>query len=89
MRASAVVGALEILNKPKMRCNTIENVYFHTFRLQIRVLFSERYNTEKRNVCNMFNSFHPRLKFTMEIGGNKLNFLDISMIKKDEFLIFN
>jgi len=30
----------------------------------------------------MFNSFHFRLKFTMEIGGNTLNFLDFSLIKK-------
>jgi len=37
----------------------------------------------------MFNSFHPRLKFTMEIGDNTLNFLDLLLIKKDDFLIFN
>jgi len=41
------------------------------------------------DLLHMFNSFYPRLKFTMEIGGNTLNFLDLSMIKKDDFLIFN
>jgi len=25
----------------------------------------------------------------MEIGGNTLNFLDLSLIKKDDYLIFN
>jgi len=37
-----------------------------------------------------FNSYHPRLKFTLEIGGNSpLNFLDLSMIKKECHLIFD
>jgi len=34
------------------------------------------------DLLHMFNSFHPRLKFTMEIGGNTLNFLDISNDKE-------
>jgi len=36
-----------------------------------------------------FNSFHPRLKFTLEIGGDVLNFLDLTLIKKEGRLIFN
>jgi len=36
-----------------------------------------------------FNSYHPRLKFTMEIGGNTLNFLDLSTIIKKGHLIFD
>jgi len=37
------------------------------------------------------NSFHHRLKFTMEVGeeGDYLNFLDLTIIKKDNSLIFN
>jgi len=27
---------------------------------------------------NTFNSLHPKLQFTLEIGGNKLNFLDVN-----------
>ncbi|KYN17215.1 hypothetical protein ALC57_10507, partial [Trachymyrmex cornetzi] len=38
---------------------------------------------------NAFNSFHPRLKFTLEVGDNYLNFLDTSIIIKDNFLIFD
>jgi len=41
------------------------------------------------NLLRMFNSFHPRLKFMMEIGGNTLNFLDLILIKKDNYLLFN
>jgi len=41
------------------------------------------------NLLHMFNSFHPRLSFTMEVGGNTLNFLDLSLIKKDGYLIFD
>jgi len=42
-----------------------------------------------KDLLQQFNSFHPRLKFTMEIGGDTLNFLDLSLIKKDDGLIFN
>lgn len=27
-----------------------------------------------------FNSFHTRIQFTIEVGGNRLNFLDITII---------
>ncbi|KYN11234.1 hypothetical protein ALC57_16619 [Trachymyrmex cornetzi] len=38
---------------------------------------------------NAFNSFHPRLQFTLEVGDNSLNSLDTSIIIKDHFLIFD
>jgi len=41
------------------------------------------------NLLFNFNSFHPRLKFTLEIGGDVLNFLDLTLIKKEGRLIFN
>jgi len=41
------------------------------------------------DLLDTFNSFHPRLKFTMEIGGDKLNFLDVTLIKKDDRLHSN
>jgi len=40
------------------------------------------------NFLNMFNSYHPRLNFTMERGSNSLNFLDVTLIKKDTYLIY-
>jgi len=38
-----------------------------------------------------FNSFHYRLKFTMKMGreGDRLNFLDLTIIKQDNALIFD
>jgi len=38
---------------------------------------------------NIFNSLHPRLQFTVEIGGELLNFLDIIIIKNNNHLEFN
>lgn len=35
-----------------------------------------------------FNSVHPRLQFTLEIGpNNRLNFLDLTIIKSEKFLV--
>lgn len=36
-----------------------------------------------------FNSFHSRLQFTLEIGSESLNFLDITITIKDKLLIFD
>jgi len=30
-------------------------------------------------IVNMFNKFHPRLQFTLELGGDKINFLDTTI----------
>jgi len=38
---------------------------------------------------NNFNSFHPKLQFTIEIGGDRLNFLDVTIIKNNNNLEFN
>jgi hypothetical protein len=36
-----------------------------------------------------FNSFHPRLQFTIEIGGDTINFLDNTIIKRNNVLEFD
>jgi len=36
-----------------------------------------------------FNSFHTRFKFTMEVGGKELNFLELKIINKDGEMIFD
>jgi len=41
------------------------------------------------DLLSKFNSYHPRLKFTLEIGGSNLNFLDLTIIKKEGYLIFD
>jgi len=40
-------------------------------------------HTHLNELLNKFNAFYPRLKFTMEIGSNSLNFLKVSLIKMD------
>jgi len=46
-------------------------------------------HTSLDDLLHTFNSFHPRLRFTMEVGGNSLNFLDLSLIKSEGYLIFD
>jgi len=41
------------------------------------------------DILNKFNSFHSRLSFTMEIGGDRLNFLDLTLLKEKGSLISN
>jgi len=37
----------------------------------------------------MFNASHLMLQFTLEIGGNRLNFLDVIIINDNDTLEFN
>jgi len=41
------------------------------------------------HTLNIFNLFHYRLQFTLEIGREKLNFLHITMYKRDNSIEFN
>jgi hypothetical protein len=45
--------------------------------------------THLEELIKKFNSFHPRLKFTVEIGGESLNYLEVTIIKRDGQLIFD
>jgi len=42
-----------------------------------------------KDLLNRFNSFHPRMQFTIEIGGNRLNFLDATIINDNNVLEFD
>jgi len=47
-----------------------------------------------KDLLDKFNSFHSRLMFTMKVGDDKLldltlNFLDLTLIKRNSRLIFN
>ena len=63
----------------------------------MKILFYHRYvddiciavSPSKINILlQRFNSFHPRLQFTIEIGGEKLDFLDATIsISIDSFFI--
>jgi len=47
------------------------------------------HRTQLDKLLNIFNSFHPRIQFTMEIGGNILNFLDVTLIKNNNKIEFD
>jgi len=47
------------------------------------------HHTQIHRLLNIFNSFHPRIQFTIEIGGNILNFLDITLIKNNKKIEFD
>lgn len=41
------------------------------------------------HTLDTFNSFYSRLQFTMEIGGDRINFLDITLISNNNYIIFD
>jgi len=47
--------------------------------------------SQLNRLLDEFNSFHSRLNFTMEVGGRgkRLNFLDLTIIRNDNGLIFD
>jgi len=47
------------------------------------------HRTQQKRLLNIFNSFHPRIQFTMEIGGTSLNFLDVTIINNDNRIEFD
>jgi len=44
---------------------------------------------KSKNVLDAFNSIHPKLQFTIEIGGKNLNFLDVMIINNNNILEFD
>ena len=45
-------------------------------------------NVQIDNFLNMLNSVYPRLQFTIKVGDNKINFLDITILIHNERLVF-
>jgi len=64
-------------------------IFYFRYVDDIALAVPTSYFLPLNNLLLTFNSFHLRLKFNMEIGGDVLNFLDLTLIKKDGRLIFN
>jgi len=45
--------------------------------------------SKTKELLNSFNSLHPRMQFTIEIGGNRLNFLDAMIINNNNLIEFD
>jgi len=66
--------------------------------LEVKPFFYHRYvddiilaapNSCLPDLLEAFNSFHHRLSFTMEVGGDRLDFLDLTLIRDNDRLISN
>jgi len=67
-------------------------------RLGIEIPFYYRYVNDiapavprhkSNEVLAMFNSFHPRMQFNIEIDGDKLDFLDVTLMNNKNKLEFD
>jgi len=67
-------------------------------KLDFRLLFYFRYvddiltavpKTAIDSIVDKFNAHHPRLQFTLEIEGDRINFLETTIIKNNNKLIFD
>ena len=58
-----------------------QDVYF--FIIVMLMICVRWYLSKIDSLLNVFNSFHPRLQFTLEIGDESLNFLDVIIIKNN------
>jgi len=66
--------------------------------LKVKISFYYRYVDDialpvpcqkSKEVLDVFNLFHPRLQFMIEIGGRSLNFLDVTIMKNNNVLEFD
>jgi len=66
--------------------------------LSFQILIYHRYvddimlavpHNKSTELLDTFNSFHPRLKFTIEIGGKNLNFVHVTIKNKNNILEFD
>jgi len=71
-----------------LELQTINNLSFLFFRYVDDIALAAP-TSYLNNLLLTFNSSYPRLKFIMEIGSDVLKFLDLTLIKKDSWLIFN
>jgi len=76
----------------------LQNLKSHTLKnLSFNFLFYIRYvdialavpRMSLNELLHNFNTFHPRLKFTLENGSTSLDFLELTMINRDGKLIFD
>jgi len=67
---------------------TYKPIFYHRYVDDIALSVP---TNQLNDLLSKFNSFHRRLNFTMEMecGGDRLNFLDLTIIKRDNTLIFD
>jgi len=77
---------LQDLEKKALELLKIEIPFYHRYVDDI-ALAAPR---QKINEClNTFNSLHNKLQFTLETGGKRLNFLDVTIINNEGTIEFD
>ncbi|KAG5342013.1 SETMR methyltransferase, partial [Acromyrmex heyeri] len=85
---SHIKDSFQLINRLAVDCiNDNHNVLFY-YRY-VDDLCTAVSVSKMDSFLSTFNSFHPRLQFTVEVEDNSLNFLDVSIIIKDNHLIFD
>jgi len=87
-----------LLSRRRFRAHDLRFTLFLTDSLRVKPNFYYRYVDDivlvapvpsLQDLLGAFNSFHPRLSFIREIGGDNLDFLDLTLIKINGRLISN
>jgi len=77
---------LQDLEMKALKLLNIEIPFYHRYVDDIAMAAPR----QKINEClNAFNSLHNRLQFTLETGGKRLNFLDVTIINNEEIIEFD
>jgi len=86
--SSVVADLLQKLESTILNNLTYKSIFYYSYvnDIALSVLLFQL-----NSLLEEFNSFYPRLNFTMEMegGSDGLNFLDLTIIRKDNGLIFD
>jgi len=83
---SPVVADIVMQNLEKRALEGFINEIPFYYRYDILTAVSRQ---KTKELLDRFNSFHPRMQFTIEIGGNRINFLDAMIINNNNVLEFD
>lgn len=80
VRAAIILCSSENVAKDKNQQDTLAE--------KSRILLCDKIR-EVPDILNIFNDLHLKIQFIIEIGGDKLNFLNVTIIKVDNRLEFD
>ena len=83
---SPVIADL-IMQKLEVRALSLIRLPFY-YRFVDDILLAAPASSVK-SILDIFTSQYPRLQFTVKVGGDRLNFLDVTVIKDKELIKFN
>jgi len=87
---SPIVADLALQNLQNLELHTLDKISFissFSIRYVDDIALAAPYTLFE--LLDTFNSFHSRVKFTMEVGGLQLNFLELIIINRNGFMTFD